>query len=108
MNNFIDLITKELEALKSIDFKKINAEHRKMLKEKYNLYTAGFKFGEDDWGNIIFLVSDETLANLKYLVGLEYDEECIEYQFKMNGKNLISYSGSDRAEKLCKDLMEVE
>lgn len=104
----IGTLKEELELLETLEFKKVNAAQKQMLKNDYNFYTAGLEYAEDDWGNVIFICSNDTLRNMEYYLGLEYDKDYIEYKMSNNRKTIVSYSGSERAEKLLGKLRENE
>ncbi|PAD70671.1 hypothetical protein CHH83_02375 [Bacillus sp. 7586-K] len=104
----ISKIKEELDLLSTLRFKKLNDQQKKMLRDNYNLRTMSFEYTSDDWGNVILICSNVVLNNLEYYTGLEYDKDLIEYKFEFNNKILISYSGSDRADKLLQQLEELE
>lgn len=104
----INQIKEELENLEELEFKEINERQKKMLNEQYNFYTTKFKYAEDDYGNVVFICTKNIFKNMEYYLGLEFERDQIEYKFSINKNVIVSYSGSERVEKLLEQLQELE
>lgn len=104
LNNLKDIVS----SLEELEFKEVNSEQIEAINENYNCYIGDLQYSENEWGDVIFICSTGSFRKMEYYMGLEYEEECIEYELYFGNMIVVSYSGSERATEILEILSEHE
>ena len=104
MKNTILETIEEFEENKCI----LNEAQRQYIKDNYNYNMhVNFEYAE---GHLCYMFKGKLAAinNLKYYVGLEYEEENIDTYIQSGNEALIVYDNNDRVEEFIEALRKLE
>lgn len=84
----------------------LNEKQQKYIKENYNT-SMNIEYAE---GHLCYIFKGKimTINNLKYFVGLEYEEESVETYIEHGNEALIVYEMSDRVSNFVESLQKLE
>lgn len=106
--NILNELKGVVSSLEELEFKEVNSEQIAAINENYNCYISDLQYSENEWGDVIFICSTGSFKKMQYYMGLEYEDEYIEYELYFGNMIVVSYSGSDRASEVLEVLRKHE
>lgn len=106
--NILNELKGIVSSLEELEFKEVNSKQIEAINKNYNCYISDLQYSENEWGDVIFICGAGSFRKMEYYMGLEYEEECIEYELYFGNMIVVSYNDSDRASEILEILSEHE